>query len=265
MTFFHAVVTERRMKSVIHRIQKSNREWVDDETSICAEAVSFFQDLFTEEGSRPSSEMLEIIPTILTEQDNMELTEVPSLNEVKKVIFSMDGDSAAGPDGFTGKFFTEAWEVVAEDVHRAIMSFFCGAMLPRSVTATAIVSLTKAQCPQDFTQCRLISLCNFVNKVFLIQVLRHFGFSELWIDMVWLLISNVWFSVIVNGLPHGFFKSTRGLRQGDQISPALFVIGAEILSQALNPLAGHCSFRPFKIPSSCPLVTHLAYADDERP
>ena len=58
----------------------------------------------------------------------MVLTGVPSIREVKKVIFSMDGDSAAGLDGFTGKFFTVAWEVVAEDVHMAVMSFFCGAM-----------------------------------------------------------------------------------------------------------------------------------------
>nr|XP_027072034.1 uncharacterized protein LOC113696849 [Coffea arabica] len=100
-----------------------------------------------------------------------------------------------------------------------------------------------------------------VSWIFLTQVLRRFGFSEVWIDMVW-RISNVWFSVIVNGLPQGFFRSTRGLRQGDPISPTLFVIRAEVLSRSLNALAGHRSFRPFKVPSSCPLVTHLAYADD---
>ncbi|XP_027166310.1 uncharacterized protein LOC113766302 [Coffea eugenioides] len=40
--FFHVVVMERRRKSIIHRIWKTNGEWVEDETSICAEAVSFF-------------------------------------------------------------------------------------------------------------------------------------------------------------------------------------------------------------------------------
>ena len=45
------------------------------------------------------------------------------------------------------------------------------------------------------------------------------------------------------------------------MSPALFVIGAEVLSRALNVLAGR-SFRPFKVPSGCSLVTHLAYAND---
>lgn len=84
---------------------------------------------------------------------------------MKNVIFSMDKESAAGPDGFTGNFFTVAWEVIAEDAHRAIVSFFCGAVLPRSITATAIVLLPKVQCPQDFTQYQSISLCNFINKV----------------------------------------------------------------------------------------------------
>ncbi|XP_071928157.1 uncharacterized protein [Coffea arabica] len=60
----------------------------------------------------------------------------------------------------------------------------------------------------------------------------------------------------------GFFKSTRGLRQGDPISPALFVIGEEVLSRSLNALAVHRSFRPFKVPNGCPMVTHLAYADN---
>ena len=59
----------------------------------------------------------------------------------------MDGESAAGPDGFTGKFFTFAWDVVAEDVYKAVLSFFCGVELPRSITATTIVLIPKVPCP----------------------------------------------------------------------------------------------------------------------
>ena len=66
----------------------------------------------------------------------------------------------------------------------------------------------------------------------------------------------------MNGLSHRFFKSTRGLRHGDPISPTLFVIEAKVLSRSLNALAKHHSFRPFKVSSGCPLVTHLAYAND---
>ena len=52
-----------------------------------------------------------------------------------------------------------------------------------------------------------------VSWFFLLQALRRFGFSENWIVALWRLISNAWLSMIVNGLPRGFFKSIRGLRQ----------------------------------------------------
>lgn len=80
--------------------------------------------------------------------------------------------------------------------------------------------------------------------------------------MVWRLISNVWFSVIINGESFGFFKSTRGLRQGDSLSPALIIIGAEVLSTALNRLIEQPTYLGFKTPPGCPLVSHLAFADD---
>nr|XP_027120587.1 uncharacterized protein LOC113737577 [Coffea arabica] len=101
-----------------------------------------------------------------------------------------------------------------------------------------------------------------VSWPFLLQVLRYFGFSETWIDMIWRLISNVWFSVLVNGGLHGFFRSSLGLRQGDPISPSLFVIGAEVLSRALNTLHTQRGFTPFEVPPHCPIITHLAFADD---
>lgn len=51
-----------------------------------------------------------------------------------------------------------------------------------------------------------------VSWVFLIQVLHVFGFGEAFIDMVWRLISTCFFSILVNGQPTGYFKSTKRLR-----------------------------------------------------
>ena len=58
----------------------------------------------------------------------------------------MDGESVAGPNDFTGKFFSSAWEVAVKDVQKAIVSFFCGTILPRSVSAISIVLLPKIHC-----------------------------------------------------------------------------------------------------------------------
>ena len=68
--------------------------------------------------------------------------------------------------------------------------------------------------------------------------------------------------MIINGSPQGFSKSSRRLRQGDPISPALFIVGAEVLSQLLNALIDVWRFVPFNVPRGYPIITHLAYADD---
>ena len=43
-------------------------------------------------------------------------------------------------------------------------------------------------------------------------VLRKMGFSEMFIDRVWRIMSNNWYSIVINGKRHGFFHSTRGLK-----------------------------------------------------
>lgn len=53
-------------------------------------------------------------------------------------------------------------------------------------------------------------------------VIRRMGFGEVLIGMVWRIMSNNWYSIILNEARHGFFHSTKGLKQGDSVSPALF-------------------------------------------
>ena len=149
---------------MIHRIKNSDGVWVDNEDDIASAAITYFHDLFND-SLASSSDMLSLIPPMISGEDNAKLEEVPSIEEVHRVLRSMDEESAAGPDGFTGKFFTFAWQVIAQDVYKAVLSFFCGAELPRFITSTSIVLIPKVQNPQEFAQFRHISLCNFFNKL----------------------------------------------------------------------------------------------------
>ncbi|KAK1324347.1 hypothetical protein QJS10_CPA01g02291 [Acorus calamus] len=72
-------------------------------------------------------------------------------------------------------------------------------------------------------------------------------------------IQSPQFSVLINGSPFGFFESSSGLRQGDPISPLLFVLG-EILSQSLGAELKQGKIGSFTKHSSA--INHLLFTDD---
>ena len=100
---------------------------------------------------------------------------------------------------------------------------------------------------------------------FILQTLERMGFGSKWIRWMNWCISTASFSVMFNGSPTGFFRSSRGLRQGDPLSPYLFVTGMEVLSCLLKrAVKGNFI-------SGCRLgdrdggelvISHLLYADD---
>jgi hypothetical protein len=101
-----------------------------------------------------------------------------------------------------------------------------------------------------------------ISWFFIIKVLRAFGFPEDLIDLVWRLISNCRFSVIINGSARGYFRVGRGIRQGDPLSPTLFVIAAEAFIRGIHVLSVFGQIQRFGLPSGCPLVSSLSFADD---
>ncbi|XP_009630460.2 uncharacterized protein [Nicotiana tomentosiformis] len=91
------------------------------------------------------------------------------------------------------------------------------------------------------------------------------GFGERWRGWIKFCISSVRFSVLVNGSPCGFFGSSRGLRQGDPLSPMLFILVMDALSKMMDRAASGGFLRGFSAPIgvlSARRVSHLLFADD---
>ena len=88
------------------------------------------------------------------------------------------------------------------------------------------------------------------------------GFHQRWIDLMMMCVTTVSYSVLINGEPKGRIVPTRGLRQGDPISPYLFLLCAEGLSAMLRKVEYGEIPRGIVVCRQAPLVSHLLFADD---
>jgi reverse transcriptase-like protein len=107
-----------------------------------------------------------------------------------------------------------------------------------------------------------IDLCkayDSMNWQFLKEMLVAHNFPHHFIKIIMACITSTSYVLMINGSPTNIFAAKRGLRQGDPLSPLLFVLGMEYLSRSLKSLIGTFGFHP-----RCKSIhlTHLCFADD---
>ncbi|XP_023766991.1 uncharacterized mitochondrial protein AtMg01250-like [Lactuca sativa] len=101
-----------------------------------------------------------------------------------------------------------------------------------------------------------------VNWEYLDHVQMQMGFGQRWRGWIQGCLRSSRASILVNGSPTNEFEFGRGIRQGDPLSPFLFIIAMEGLNIAMKEATGKGIFKGKKIPNSALCVSHLFYADD---
>lgn len=96
---------------------------------------------------------------------------------------------------------------------------------------------------------------------FVLASLRALAIPETYIMLIKECLSTSSFSVSVNGVSGGFFTSSKGIRQGDSLSPYLFILAMECLSCLLlsRYKAGTIGYHPRTEDLK---ISHLMFADD---
>ncbi|KAF5812274.1 putative RNA-directed DNA polymerase [Helianthus annuus] len=101
-----------------------------------------------------------------------------------------------------------------------------------------------------------------VNWSFLLSILHQMDFPSRWCGWIRGVIESARSSVLVNGSPTFEFKCSKGIRQGDPISPFLFIIVMEALSHLIGRAKSAGDVVGIKTPMNGPVISHLFYADD---
>ncbi|CAN1250765.1 Putative ribonuclease H protein At1g65750 [Linum perenne] len=245
----------------------------------------------------------------------------------------MGPGKAPGPDGFSGHFYRKYWNTIGPQVCQEVKLFFQNSRMPSGWNDTHLVIIPKIPHPEEITQFRPISCCNFNYKIIskimatrlkkwiptivsemqaaftsgraiqdnimiVHEVLHHFknntrklkwdmmikmdmkkaydmvewdgldkilkamGFHDVWCRWIEECVKTVRFSVLLNGHPSDTFKPTRGIRQGDPISPFLFILLTNSLSFLIDKGLREGRLKGMKINERCPTLTHVLFADD---
>ncbi|XP_027155078.1 uncharacterized protein LOC113755222 [Coffea eugenioides] len=97
---------------------------------------------------------------------------------------------------------------------------------------------------------------------FLKAIMERMGFCHKWIQWVTACISSVTYSFNINGEQKEFITPSRGIRQDDPLSPYLFLMCSEGLSNLLQKAKVGKELTGIKISRGAPAITHLFFADD---
>ena len=133
------------------------------------------------------------------------------------------------------------------------------------VANEAIDSIVKSNRGAIICKLYIEKAYDHVDWSFLLAVMEKIGFGERWCRWIKWCLSTVRYSVMVNRSPTGFFQSSRGLMQGDPLSPYLFVVVMEAFSRLLKRavVGGFltpCSIRGRR--GEGVQVSHLLFDDD---
>lgn len=93
-------------------------EWVENSNVIVSHVVAYYFQLYSISSvNQVKLEALcNLIPSVISVEDNDMLTTIPGANEIKDAVFELDPDSSPGPNGYTSSFFCGCWDIVGSNV-----------------------------------------------------------------------------------------------------------------------------------------------------
>lgn len=163
--FFHQM-TKIRNGTQKMAVLRDGELIIDDHDGIAQHVLNFYTNLYASPNNCVPNDLISrVVPSLVTDAENDILTAIPSTEEIKLAVFSMNGDGAPGSDGFAGCFYQLFWDVIGQDVCSAVSQFFAQGWLPPNLNSNLVALIPKVKGTDRIEDFRPIALANFQFKV----------------------------------------------------------------------------------------------------
>nr|GEX07715.1 RNA-directed DNA polymerase, eukaryota, reverse transcriptase zinc-binding domain protein [Tanacetum cinerariifolium] len=192
---------------------------------------------------------------VLEELSSIEKKIDDDLNEIKETIWDCGSSKAPSPDGYTFAFVKKFWGTIHKDLHEFVDNFFTFSTMPHGANSSFFTLIPKVNNPTCIMDFRLISLIGIHYKIIakilanrLAKVIDKIISKEqstfiadrqildgplILTEIIESCLISSRALILVNGSPTFEFFINRGLRQGDPLSPFLFILIMDGLHNAL--------------------------------
>ncbi|WJX73888.1 hypothetical protein P8452_57616 [Trifolium repens] len=161
--FFHNSVKSRSKLNSISAI-KVEGEWLESPGRV-KEAISSFFHNHVASSSMCRPKLDGVTFPRLSEEENVNLTNPFSLEEIEAVVRSSDGNKSPGPDGFNFAFVKTFWDLLKGDLRTLFDQFHGNSCLPKSFLSYFVTLIPKVCSPNSLSDFRPISLLGCLYKI----------------------------------------------------------------------------------------------------
>ncbi|GJT36740.1 putative RNA-directed DNA polymerase, eukaryota, reverse transcriptase zinc-binding domain protein [Tanacetum coccineum] len=280
---------KKRRQLAINEILK-NGDWIEEPDRVKNEFFEHFSKRFQRfNGIQPTLNV--DMPNMLspTQRDYLEIQF--SRDEIKRAVWDCGGDRALGPDEITFKFIKTFWDMIKDDVVHFVNEFFyrmsihiIGKLLANRL-GSVIGSCISSEQSAFIKGRNILDGPLILNEVmawyrkrkkelmvfkvdfekafdslrwdYLDMIMGKLGIGHKWRFWIFGCLHSAHSSVLVNGSPTSEFDICRGLRQGDPLSPFLFILAMEGLHMLTHKAE---AMGIFKVGVPEAIVSNMAYS-----
>ncbi|XP_061376295.1 uncharacterized protein LOC133318322, partial [Gastrolobium bilobum] len=251
--FFHSATVARRRRNRIDALQNDVGDWIADPSLLMSMAVEYYDNLYKEDiPLRPNFPIRNKFP------------------EMERRVMIKD----FRPISLCNVIYKTVTKIVANrlklQMDKLVMPNQCSFIRGRQGTDNVIIaqelihSMRKKRGSKGWMAIK-VDLEKSYDRIswnFLQDTLYDVGLPENLIRLIMLCVSSCTMNVLWNGACTKEFRPTRGLRQGDPLSPYLFVLCMERLAHLISQAVDHRRWKPVRIKRGAPQISHLFFADD---